>query len=121
MTKVQLVVVPYDWARSAPPEPFDPAAYAAALPDASGEFTGTFDSDLVRELFEPPEFFAVEIDTRDQPNALAGAQAGFVITLDTWGSTITMTVDHVEVLDGNLVRAWVRSDSVTTIHKDRDE
>lgn len=49
--------------------------------------------------------YSIEVDTLDEPNPLA---PGARMTIRDGTREWVMTVDHVESLDGNRVRAWVR-------------
>lgn len=97
----------------------DLSRYVAGLPDASGEFTGFYDTavpDLSRYVVAPPsDLIPVEIDTHARPNLLATATSGAVITFGIAGREFRMTVHRVERLGGNKVRALVWRESVTEV------
>jgi hypothetical protein len=76
------------------------------LPDASGTFTGTFDSGAVADLFDAPVLVPVEIDTYDEPNSAADLMPGQHVYLDLGDGRWAFEVDHVEPLGGNRVRVW---------------
>lgn len=80
--------------------------YIGSLPDASGTFSGTFDSAVMEQYWPQPDLLPVEVDTYDKPNLLATAPAGSVLTIDMGGRKWRMTVDHTEHLGGNRWRAW---------------
>lgn len=83
----------------------DVAELIHGLPEASGTFTGTFDSGT--GLFDlVPDLVPVEIDTGDRPNAAAALLPGQHLVLDLGAEPWSLEVDHVEPLDGNRVRVW---------------
>lgn len=83
--------------------------YAGGLPEASGTFTGIFDTDAVADLLGPvPDLLPIEIDTYDKPNTARLCQPGETLTVTAGDEQWAFPVDHVEPLDGNRVRVWVR-------------
>lgn len=83
------------------------AEYIHGLPEASGTFTGTFDSGADAGLLGlVPDLVPVEIDTHDEPNAAAALLPGQHLFLGLGDGRWSFEVDHVEPLGGNRVRVW---------------
>ena len=77
------------------------------MPDASGTFSGTFDSEVVADLIsQDVNLVPVDIDTYDKPNAAADLVPGQHIYLSLSDRRWSLEVDHVEPLGGNVVRVW---------------
>ena len=83
-------------------------AYVRGLPEASGTFTGTFDSaGYAAFASQVPELMAIDIDTGDQTNPAIAFLTEFTIRYEDqeW----VLPVDHVDLSPGsNKVRVWVR-------------
>lgn len=87
----------------------DDRKYVAGLPDASGEFTGTFDLGTPpAEMFTDDQLFPVEVDTYDEPNGAADLLPGQSLVITVNDEVYTFPVDHTELLGGNRVRVWCR-------------
>ena len=82
------------------------ASYVAGLPDASGTFSGTFDSAVMVQYWPQPDLLPVEVDTGDRPNPLATALPGNTLAVSSGGRTWRFVIDYAEHLSGNRWRAW---------------
>ena len=80
------------------------------LPEASGTFAGTFgpDVDISGLLGAVPDLMPVEIDTYDQPNGAATALPGSKLMITIGERQWDLPIDHVEPMEGNRVKVWVR-------------
>jgi hypothetical protein len=84
----------------------DLSAYVAGLPDASGEFTGTFDQAAAAAyLPEPADLFPVEISTGDgaAPPLVPG---GSVLTVTIGKAVFEFGVHHAEIAGPGRSRIW---------------
>jgi hypothetical protein len=85
----------------------------AALPNAVGVFTGTYDSAAAEQFFgPPPPLIPVEIDTNDQPNPAARLVRDTVLTLTIADRRWSFRVDHVDHIGGNRWNVWCYRDSI---------
>lgn len=92
----------------------DLSRYVTGLPDASGNFSGTYDAAVAAPVIgKIPDLIPVEVDTGSRPNLMATAPPGSVLTFVIGDRTFRMTVHRVELLGGNRVRALVWRKSVT--------
>jgi hypothetical protein len=89
-------------------DPPDLSSYAGSLPDASGEFTGTFGSAAADPFLPPPgTLFPVDIDTGNGA-VPPMAPDGSVLTITIGNDVFEFGVGHTEITGLGRVRIWCR-------------